>query len=108
ADRQEELEKEAVGKVTHQKEFRQTRVMTSALVGVAALGGIWLGAALNARRSTQDRNFIDWKMYLLIENQRQMQEQLFELHKSNRKIAFWTEKTPDQIDKEMAETRDGL
>jgi len=43
----------------------------------------------------------------LLASQRQMQDQLAELHRSNRKIAFWTEKTTEQIDKEMDETKEG-
>jgi len=67
-----------------------------------------LGAYLNAGQSTADRDYVDTRMKGTAGEPAPMQDQLAELHRSNRKIAFWTEKTTEQIDKEMDETKEGL
>ncbi len=108
AAREDVLEREAASKKTHWKEVIETRVFLTALVLAGSLAGVWLGATVNAHRSTADRQYIDERMKTLAESQRRMQDQLSELHRSNRKIAFWTEKTPQQIDKEMDDTRESL
>jgi hypothetical protein len=106
--REDELEREAQRHTRHRKELLQTRLITLVWVVGGTLFGVKLGAYLNARQSSADREYVDVRMKALMDNQRQMQQQLGELHRSNRKIAFWTEKTPEQIDQEMAEAKDDL
>src|SRR5205823_1777326 len=106
--REDELEREKLGKATHRKELLQTRAGIALLILASALAGVWLGAHLNAKRSKEDRLFVDERMARLMDGERRISEQLSDLHRSNRKIAFWTEKTPAQIDKDMDEARAGL
>jgi hypothetical protein len=106
--REDELTRDKTWKKTHWREIWESRTLLTSFILVGSLAGIWIGATLNAHRSTADRQYIDERMKTLAEGQHRMQEELSELHRSNRKIAFWTEKTPQQIDKEMDDARDSL
>ena len=108
SDRETQLAQEKRQKEVYRKELIQTRIIGSGLVLISALTGVWLGAYLNATRSRQDRDYIDMKMKEQLEAQHQLQDELYDLRKSNRKIAFWTEKTPAQIDAEIQEIKDHL
>jgi hypothetical protein len=108
AAREDDLARDAERHERHRGEVREIRVVSAVLVVTTTLVGAWLGATLNARRSTADRQYIDERMKVLSVNQRQMEEALANLHRSNRKLAFWTEKTADQLDKEMDDARSGL
>jgi len=79
--------------------------LTGLFVAFGSIGGVWVGDRMRVKRSTEDREFIDRKLQVQAANQRQISEELSALHRSNRKIAFWTEKTADQIDQEMSDAR---
>lgn len=106
--RVEELDHQAQRDTTHRRELGITWGVLGTFVLASALSGVWLGAFLKAKYSREDRLFIDQRMSRLMMKQNQAQEQLSNLHRSNRKIAFWTEKTPGQIDREMAEIQERL
>jgi hypothetical protein len=106
--RTQELELLSAGRLEHRRELWITRAVMGLFVLASSLGGVWLGATLNAKRSREDRLFVDQRMSRLMEGQRKAQEQLSVLHSSNRKIAFWTEKTPEQIDRDAQDTRERL
>jgi hypothetical protein len=108
AAREAELLQEQTRAEAHHKELWGTRGVMGGLVLLSALGGVWMGATLNAKRSTEDRQYVDQRIQQLMDAQRRTQGQLSDLHRSNRKIAFWTEKTTRQIDQEMADVRERL
>jgi hypothetical protein len=92
----------------HRKEVWVTRwILTSFILG-GSLIGVWMGASINARQSMTDRQYVDERIQRLLDYQKRTENQLSDLHRSNRKIAFWTEKTTQQINQEMNETRERL
>ena len=108
SDRENLLGQEKRQKEIRRKEILQSRILSAGLVLISTLAGVWLGAYLNANRSHQDRYYIDAKMNEQLEAQHQTQEALHELHRSNRKIAFWTEKTSAQINQEIQDIKGRL
>ncbi len=108
AARAEELDHQAKRETVHRRELWITWGVLGSFVLASTLGGVWLGATLKAKYSREDRLFIDQRMSRLMMSQRQAQEKLTDLHRSNRKIAYWTEKTPGQIDREMNELQERL
>jgi hypothetical protein len=108
AMREAEIALEENRRESHRKEVWMTRwVLTSFILG-GTLIGVWMGAHINARQSKEDRQYVDERIKQVVEYQRRTQNQLSDIHRSNRKIAFWTEKTNNQINQEMNETRERL
>jgi hypothetical protein len=106
--RETELERDQRLAIHRRYEVIVTRILLGLFVAASAIGGTYFGWSLRAQYSKQDRDYIDQKLRAQVDNQRRMSEQLNALHRSNRKIAFWTEKTTQQIDAEISDVQSRL
>lgn len=103
--REDDLRREELQETSRHREMLQTRMLLGILVISGTLGGVWLGYTTRAKYSTQDRDYIDKKLNILAEGHHQIYEALNDIHRSNRKIAFWTERTSPQIDQEIEDSK---
>ena len=106
--REEALLAERRRVTTRFRELWITRSLLGILVAIGSIGGAWFGFSTQTKYAMESRAHLDQKMRILAENQQRMSDELNILHRSNRKIAFWTEKNSSQVDQEMEETRISL
>ena len=91
--------------VSRRREMWQTRILIGVLVAAGTIGGAWFGYTTRAKYSLQDREYIDRKLNVLDEGHHQIFGALNDLHRSNRKIAYWTARSSPQIDQDIEDTK---